>query len=88
MSLHKQSDVKNHLSRRTRSEIHLIQPTSQPDATGFSGVDQLETPVSPEVIPAKDTSVQAPKEFEGLRNFLVSVPSDVVASTASENVQK
>jgi len=36
MSLVKQSDVKNHLSSRYRSKIHLCQPESQPDATGFS----------------------------------------------------
>ena len=39
MSLNKQSDVKNHLSRHTRSQIHLIEPISQPDATGFSDVE-------------------------------------------------
>ncbi len=36
MSLIKQSDVKNHLSPRFRTKIHLCQPESQPDATGFS----------------------------------------------------
>lgn len=33
---HQKSDVKNHLSPRYRREIHLCQPASQPDATGFS----------------------------------------------------
>ena len=37
MSLIKRSDVKNHLSPRFRTKIHLCQPESQPDATGFSG---------------------------------------------------
>ena len=36
MSLIKKSDVKNHLSPRFRTKIHLCQPESQPDATGFS----------------------------------------------------
>ena len=36
MSLIKQSDVKNHLSPRYRTKIHLCQPVSQPDATGYS----------------------------------------------------
>lgn len=39
MSLIKKSDVKNHLSPRHRTQIHLCQPESQPDATGFSGAD-------------------------------------------------
>jgi hypothetical protein len=39
MSLIKQSDVKNHLSPRFRTKIHLRQPESQPDATGFSAAE-------------------------------------------------
>jgi hypothetical protein len=41
MSLIKQSDVKNHLSPRFRTKIHLCQPESQPDATGFSGAEPV-----------------------------------------------
>jgi hypothetical protein len=36
MSLIGKSDVKNHLSPRFRTEIHLCNPVSQPDATGYS----------------------------------------------------
>ena len=36
MSLIKKSDVKNHLSPRYRTKIHLCPPVSQPDATGYS----------------------------------------------------
>ena len=45
MSLVRQSDVKNHLSPRFRAKIHLRQPESQPDATGFSAAepDAIET---------------------------------------------
>lgn len=39
MSNIRQSDVKNHLSLRFRTKIHLCEPVSQPDATGFSGAD-------------------------------------------------
>jgi hypothetical protein len=39
MSLIKQSDVKNHLSPRFRTKIHLRQPESQPNATGFSAAE-------------------------------------------------
>jgi hypothetical protein len=35
----KKSDVKDHLSPRRYTGIHLHQPASQPDATGFSGED-------------------------------------------------
>jgi hypothetical protein len=36
MSLIKKADVKNHLSARHRTEIHLTRPESQSDATGFA----------------------------------------------------
>jgi hypothetical protein len=35
MSLMKKTDVKNHLSARHRTGIHLIRPESLADATGF-----------------------------------------------------
>jgi hypothetical protein len=36
MSLIEQSDVKNHLYPRLRTEIHLCPPVSQADGTGYS----------------------------------------------------
>jgi hypothetical protein len=36
MSQIRQSDAKNHLSPRFRTKIHLCDPVSQPDATGYS----------------------------------------------------
>jgi hypothetical protein len=39
VSLIRKSDVKNHLSPRHRTEIHLCAPESQPDATGYSAVE-------------------------------------------------
>ena len=36
MSQIRQSDVKNHLSPRFRTKIHLCDPITQPDATGHS----------------------------------------------------
>ena len=44
MSLIKKSDVKNHLSSRHRTEIHLCPPESQPDATGFSAAESGVVP--------------------------------------------
>jgi hypothetical protein len=66
MSLIKKSDVKNHLSSRNRSEIHLHRSSSQPDATGFSGgqsdsissnavekMRNLPTSSGPEIVPTR-----------------------------------
>ncbi len=39
MILIKKIDVKNHLSARLRQGNHLHRPASQPDATGFSGIE-------------------------------------------------
>jgi hypothetical protein len=36
MSILKKGDVKNHLSPRFRTQIHLCPPESAPDATGYS----------------------------------------------------
>ena len=36
MSLIKKSDAENHLSPQVCSKIHLCEPVSQPDATGYS----------------------------------------------------
>jgi hypothetical protein len=46
VSLIKKSDVKNHLSPRHRTEIHLCPPESQPDATGYSGADAVQADAS------------------------------------------
>jgi hypothetical protein len=50
MNLVKKSDVKNHLSSRYRTKIHLCEPVSQPRATGFS-------------MPERDESKAAPSRF-------------------------
>jgi hypothetical protein len=67
MSLIKQGDVKNHLSARHRTEIHVARSESQSDATGFpheeaSGADpkvkdsaenplNISTPIEPNTTP-------------------------------------
>jgi len=53
MSNIRQSDVKNHLSPRFRTKIHLCEPASQPDATGFSGTEPEATNAEPSIF-AKD----------------------------------
>lgn len=66
MSLNRQTDVKNHLSARHRTEIHL-EPAIQADATGFLDADpagkdshsknsvvnplDIPTPSEPEAVP-------------------------------------
>lgn len=66
MSLIKQADVKNHLSARHRTEIHL-EPVIHADATGFPHEDpasqdsdsensvmnppNIPTPSEPEIVP-------------------------------------
>lgn len=47
MSLVKKSDVKNHLSLRYRTQIHLCQPESQPDASGFSTAETDAVQLNP-----------------------------------------
>ncbi len=64
MSLIKQSDVKNHLSPRHRTRIHLAEPASQPDATGFSEeqpdhTDALIRPATGESLPQPGIAVPA-----------------------------
>lgn len=76
MSFTKQSDVKKHLFRRTRSEIHLIPPANQPDAAASAEVEKAEAPSSPAVTPAENPLDHVPKEFEALRNFLISESSE------------
>lgn len=62
MSAFKKSDVKNHLSRRRPSGIHLYQPVSQPDATGFSGDESRHTDSS--ATPAVQTPAEQPASGE------------------------
>ena len=47
MSPLKRSDVQNHLHPPFFRKIHLVQPESQPDTTGFSGSDLETTQASP-----------------------------------------
>jgi hypothetical protein len=47
MSFIDKSDVKNHLSPRLRTKIHLCVPVSQPDATGCSVAEKDAIAASP-----------------------------------------
>ncbi|HMG86164.1 MAG TPA: hypothetical protein VK574_10485 [Terracidiphilus sp.] len=69
MSLIKKADVKNHLSARHRSEIHLARPESQSDATGFAHEDStggdskvhdsVDNPLNIPTTPETDTTPTA-----------------------------
>lgn len=70
MSLIKRADVKNHLSARHRAGIHLTQPESHADATGFPheesvGADQQESGSveNPLIIPSPTEPETAPIIF-------------------------
>ncbi len=86
MSFDKQSDVKNHLSHRTRSQIHLIEPMSQPDSTSVSGVENApaESPEGKKVegTPKRENA----GELEAIRNR-ASDMSDVAQSATTQSVQ-
>jgi hypothetical protein len=77
MSPSEKSDVKNHLSARHRTEIHLAPRASQPDAGGildqeFANADSkkvgsVHTPVSVATpIAAKDNSAILSKSPQGI----------------------
>ena len=86
MSFDKQSDVKNHLSHRTRSQIYLLEPMSQPDATGVSGVETAPAE-SPERNPVEGTQKrEKANELEAVWNRASDV-SDVAQSAAPQSVQ-
>ena len=67
MSLTKKTDVKNHLSVRHRTEIHL-QPAIQADSTGFpyeelagpGEKDSTENPISPSHFRGREVAASRP----------------------------
>ena len=73
MSLIKKTDVKNHLSARHRTEIHL-QPAIQADAIGFpyedpAGADPIENdstenPLSPSPSHGRKATIVPPKSVQ------------------------
>jgi hypothetical protein len=71
MSLTKRSDVKNHLSPRFRTKIHLCEPVSQPDATGYS-------------VPEPDTIKANPSTF--VQDFVAEHSSPSVTAAAGDHL--
>jgi hypothetical protein len=50
------SAVKNHLSPHRKSRLHLVDASTQSDATGFSGDDAADTNPAADVKSAVDTT--------------------------------
>jgi hypothetical protein len=87
MSLIKKSDVKNHLSPRYRTKIHLCRPLSQPDATGYSVAE-------PDAIKTNPSDFTTDFVAEHSSSATSPVPVDLVtgsirprASTGSKSAQ-
>jgi len=72
MSLIKKADVKNHLSARHRSEIHLARPENKSDATGFA--PENSTSEDPKVT----DSVENPPNIPGASDTTPTVTSKSV----------
>jgi hypothetical protein len=73
VSLIEKSDEKNQLSLRHRTEIHLCEPESQPDATGFSAAEsgdvQLEASDSAKDLVAEHSSSGSALASSSIRDF-------------------
>jgi hypothetical protein len=87
MSLIKKSDVKNHLSPRYRTKIHLCRPASQPDATGYSVAE-------PDAIKANPSDFAEDFVVEHSSSATSPAPADLVtgsirprASTGSKSAK-
>ena len=73
MSLIRKTDVKNHLSARRRTEIHL-QPAIQEDATGFP----YEEPAGAD--PSESDSTENPRNlspFRARKATAIALPKSV-----------
>lgn len=74
MSLHKQSDVKNHLSPRHRTKIHLCEPVS--GAVGLSGAE-------PDAIKAAPLGFAEDFLGEHSSSGAISAPAGLVTDSSS-----
>ena len=78
MSLIKQGDAKNDPPPHSRTRIHLCPPLSQPDSTGFSGVEPEQgSPVEANL----SNEVAAPPVA------VLSVPGNAVPPVLSKSEQ-
>ncbi|MGB6690845.1 MAG: hypothetical protein WBE76_23675 [Terracidiphilus sp.] len=88
MSLLNQSDVKNHLSSRFRTKIHLQPPVSRPDATGLSAAEPGAKNTNPSEF-VKDYSMDHAIPGKPVTPTVNATGSiDPLASAASKSAQK
>ncbi len=73
MSLVKKTGVKNHLSARHRTEIHLL-PESQADATGFPHEEPAGA--DPGMNDSKENALN-PSSSSGRKSGAVATPTNV-----------
>ena len=64
MSLIDKTDVKNHLSARYRTQIHLTPPASQPDATGIPHEESASAEAKASSSVQSPLNVPVPNEAE------------------------
>ena len=87
MSLIKKADVKNHLSARHRTEIHLYRPGSQPDATGFAGEGSESANSQMKDLAEKPLDQPAPTQLDSPSNATGSDSSHVAAPVTSKSAR-
>jgi len=73
LSIIEKNDVKNHLSSRFCTKIHLCPPASRPDATGFShekpaGADTMENDSLEQPLNLSSTSGRKPMAIVARRS--------------------
>lgn len=86
MSLVKKSDVKNHLSPRNRNGIHLYQPESLSDATGFAGEGSESADPQMKDL-TKELDQPALAQVDSPSSLTASDSSHVVAPVTSKSAQ-
>ncbi len=77
MSVIKRSDVKNHLHSPFLTRIHLVQPESQPDATGYSVAE-------PETIKANPSGFAEDLIAEHSSSGFSVAPTEQVTGSSSQ----
>ena len=87
MSPIKKSDVKNHLSARNRTGIHLYRPESQPNATGFAGEGSESAHSQMKDSAEKSLDQPAPNQLDAPLNATESDSSDFAASVTFKSAR-
>ncbi len=87
MNLIKKSDVKNHLTAHRHNRIHLYQPESLPDATGFAGEVSEDAEIRREGLAKSGLDQSAPTQPEFSSNVTSSDPRHIAAPETSKSAR-